>query len=89
MRSGAADGIGLDPAHRILERQALACDFGFAQGRLHAAQLGNQRRSRALIERTPLLAGGTGVQSGDGAGYERIVISHSGPVCRILSEPCT
>jgi hypothetical protein len=89
MGGGAADRIGLDPAHRILERQTLAGDLGFTQCGLHAAQLGNQRRPRAFIERTALLAGSTGIQSGDGAGYERVVISHPRPVCRILGKPCT
>lgn len=89
MRGGAADGIGLHPAHCILQRQTLACDLGFTQGGLHTAQLGNQRGSRTLIKRAPLLAGSTGIQSGNGTGYERVVISHPDPVCRILSEPCT
>ena len=88
MGGSAPGGIGLDPANRILKRKTFTRDLGFAQRGLHAAQLGDQRRPRTLIERTALLTGSTGVQSGYGAGYERVVISHPGPVCRILSEPC-
>ena len=80
MSSGTTGGVSLDPADRILKGKAFARYFGFAQGRLHAAQLRNQRRARALVKGTPLLAGSTGVQSGDGAGYERVVISHPFPV---------
>ena len=44
--------------------------------RLDAAQLRDQRGARPLIERTAALAGSTGIQSGDGAGNQRVVISH-------------
>ena len=74
--AGALGGLGFDLAHGLFQRQPLAGDFGFAQGRLHAAQLRDQRRARPLIKRTTALAGGTGVQSGNGAGDQRVVISH-------------
>jgi hypothetical protein len=89
MGSGAADRVGLDPAHGILKRQTLARDLGFAERGLHTAQLRNQRRPRALIERTAGFAGRAGVQRGDCASYERVIVSHPCPVCRILGEPCT
>lgn len=88
MRCGTPRGIGLDATNRVFKGQALARDLGFAQGRLHAAQLRDQRRSRTLVERTPAFAGGTGVQSGNGAGNQRVVISHPCPVCRILRKSC-
>ncbi len=75
--TGALGGFGLDLAHSLFERQPLAGDFGFAQRRLHAAQLRDQRRARPLIKRAAALAGGTGIQSGNGARDQRIVISHS------------
>ena len=67
--------FGLDLADRLFERKALARDVGFRQGRRHAAQLGDQRRARALVERTTVLAVVL-VETGDGAGYERVIISH-------------
>src|SRR5258705_8936471 len=73
---GALGGLGLDLAHGLFQRQSLTGDFGFAQRRLHAAQLRDQRSARPLVERAAALSGGTGVQSGDGAGDERVVISH-------------
>src|SRR5258705_5811769 len=73
---GALGGLGLDLAHGLFQRQPLTGDFGFAQRRLHAAQLRDQRSARPLVERAAALSGGTGVQSGDGAGDERVVISH-------------
>src|SRR5712671_5254539 len=73
---GALGGLGLDLAHGLFQRQPLAGDFGFAQRRLHAAQLRDQRGARPLIERAAAFSGGTGVQSGDGAGDQRVVISH-------------
>ena len=42
---------------------------------LHAAQLRDQRRARALIERTAVLAGVL-FEPGDGAGDERVVVGH-------------
>ncbi len=73
---GALGGLGLDLAHGFFQRQPLAGDFGFAQRRLDAAQLRDQRGARPLIKRAAALAGGTGVQSGNGAGDQRVVISH-------------
>src|SRR5712671_3140389 len=73
---GALGGLGLDLAHGLFQRQPLAGDFGFAQRRLHAAQLRDQRGARPLIERAAAFSGGTGVQSGNGAGDQRVVISH-------------
>src|SRR6267378_3379951 len=73
---GALGGLGLDLAHGLFQRQPLTGDFGFAQRRLHAAQLRDQRSARPLVERAAALSGGTGVQSGNGAGDERVVISH-------------
>ena len=72
----ALGGLGLDLAHGLFQRQPLAGNFGFAQRRLHAAQLPDQRLARPHIERAAALAGGTGVQSGNGAGNQRVVISH-------------
>ena len=45
--------------------------------RRHPAQLRDQRRARALIERAAVLAGVL-FETGDGAGDERIVVGHSG-----------
>src|SRR5712691_6029085 len=73
---GALGGLGLDLAHGLFQRQPLTGDFGFAQRRLHAAQLRDQRSARPLIERAAAFSGGTGVQSGNGAGDQRVVVSH-------------
>jgi hypothetical protein len=43
--------LGLDLAHRFLEREAFAGDIGLAQRRLDAAQLRDQRGARPLIQR--------------------------------------
>ena len=67
--------LSLDLADQLLEREALARDVGFRQGRRHAAQLGDQRRARALVERTAVLAVVL-LQTGDRAGYERVIIGH-------------
>jgi hypothetical protein len=74
--AGALGGLGFDLAHGLFQREALAGDLGLAQWRLHIAQLSDQRRARPLIERTTALAGGVGVQSGDSAGDQRVVIGH-------------
>ena len=74
--AGALGGLGFDLAHGLFQRQPLAGDFGFRQRRLHAAQLRDQRGARPLIERATALAGSTGIQSGDGAGDQRVVIGH-------------
>src|SRR6266699_5983798 len=74
--SGALGGLRLDRAHGLFQRQPLPGDFGFAQRRLHAAQLRDQRGARPLVERAAAFSGGTGVQSGNGAGDQRVVISH-------------
>ena len=52
--------------------------------RLNAAKLGDERRARPLVERTTALAGRTGVQSGDGAGDQRVVIGHINSTVRAL-----
>ena len=57
--------------------QPLARDLRFAQRRLHAAQLRHQRGARALVERAAGLAGVL-VETGDGAGDERVVVGHRG-----------
>ncbi|MEA2866357.1 MAG: hypothetical protein QOE39_1072, partial [Bradyrhizobium sp.] len=74
--AGALGGLGLDLAHGLFQRQPFAGYLGFALGGLDAAQLRDQRGAGPLIERTPALAGGTGVQSGNSAGDQRVVVSH-------------
>ncbi len=73
---GALGGLGLDLAHGFFQRQPLAGDLGFAERRLDAAQLRDQCGARPLIKRAAALAGSTGIQSGDGTGNQRVVISH-------------
>ena len=63
---------GLDPSAPGESRRAL---YERARAAL-IAQLRNQRRTRPLIQRTPALAGSTGVQAGDSTGNQRVVISH-------------
>lgn len=65
---------GLDPSAPGESRRAL---YERARAAL-IAQLRDQRGARALIKRAAALAGGTGVQSGDGACDQRVVISHLG-----------
>jgi len=57
---GALGGLGLDLAHGLFQRQPLPGDFGFAQRRLHAAQLRDQRGARPLIERAAAFSGALG-----------------------------
>ena len=83
--AGALGGFGFDLAHGLFQRQPLAGDFGFGKRRLHAAQLRDQRGAGPLIERTAALAGGTGVQAGDGACDQRVVISHIFSIMQIYS----
>src|SRR5258707_7093445 len=80
--AGALGGLGFDLAHGLFQRQPLAGDFGFGKRRLDAAQLRDQRGAGPLIERTAALAGGTGVQSGNGAGNQRVIISHNDSTMR-------
>ncbi|GAA3841156.1 hypothetical protein GCM10022626_04920 [[Pseudomonas] carboxydohydrogena] len=51
--SRAMSGFRLDLADGFFQRQALAGDLGFGEGRLHAAQLRDQRRAGTLIQGTP------------------------------------
>ena len=74
--AGALGGLGLDLAHGLFQRQPLAGDLGFAQRRFDAAQLRDQRGACPFIQRTAALAGSTGIQSGNGAGNQRVVVSH-------------
>src|SRR5690606_29485190 len=83
--AGALGRLGLDFAYRLFQSEPFAGDLRFAQRRLDAAKLGDQRRSRALVERTTALAGGAGVQAGDGAGNERVVVCHPRPVSLLFS----
>jgi len=48
--------FGLHLANRFLERQALAGNVRFVQRRRHPAQLRQQRRARAFVERAAILA---------------------------------
>src|SRR5439155_5307150 len=68
--------LGFDLAHGLFQRQPFAGDLGFGERRLHAAELRDQRRARPLVERATALAGSIGVQGGNSAGNQRIVISH-------------
>ena len=68
-------GVVLDPADRFLQRQPLARDVGFVERGLDAAQLGDQRAARALVQRTAVLAGVL-VEAGDGAGDQGVIVSH-------------
>ena len=53
----ALGGIGLDPADRFLQRQALTRDVAFRQRRIDAAQLGEKRRARAIVQNAAVLGG--------------------------------
>ena len=79
--AGALGGLRFHLADRLLERQPLAGDLGFAQRRIDATQLRDQGGAGPLIKRATALAGGIGVQSGDRAGDERVVISHFCLLC--------
>ena len=86
--SGALRGFSLHLSDGFLQRQTLARDLGLTESRLHTTQLGNQGRACPLIKRAPALAGGTGIQSGDSACYEGIVICHPYPVGGRSDWPC-
>ena len=83
--SRALGGFGFDLADGLFQRQPLAGDFGFVKRRLNAAQLRDQRGAGPLIERTAALAWGIGVQAGDGAGDQRVIISHFAQYLQRLS----
>ena len=74
--AGALGGFRFDLAYGLFQRQPLAGDFGFGKRRLNAAQLRDQRGASPLIERTAALAWSIGVQAGDGARDQRVIISH-------------
>jgi hypothetical protein len=74
--AGALGDLGFDLAHRLFQRQPVVGDVGLAERRIKPAQLRDQRRARPLIDFTPLTAGCIGVQGGNGAGNQRVVISH-------------
>jgi len=82
--AGALGGFRFDFAHGFFQRQPLAGDLGFGKRRLNTAELGNQRGTGPLIERTTAFAGGTGIQSGDGASDQRVVIGHINSTVRAL-----
>src|SRR5205814_6228119 len=72
--TSALSRLGLDLAYGLFERQPLPGDLGLAKRRFDTAQLRDQRGARPFIERAATLAGSTGVQSGDGAGNQRVVV---------------
>ncbi|BBZ97854.1 hypothetical protein F07S3_76870 [Bradyrhizobium diazoefficiens] len=74
--AGTLGGLRFDLADSLFQRQPFAGDLGFGERRLHAAQLCDQRRARPLIERATAFAGSVGIQGGNSAGDQRIVISH-------------
>src|SRR5207253_9179224 len=67
--------LGLHLADRFLEREPLARDVRLVERRRHPAQLRQQGRARALVERTAVLAAVL-FETGDGAGDERIIVGH-------------
>src|SRR5207302_690146 len=79
---GSWGGRGLDLADGLFQRQPFAGDLGFAHRRLYAAQLRDQRGAGPLIKRAAALAGGTGVQSGNGTRNQRVIISHNDSTMR-------
>ncbi len=80
--AGALGGLGFDLADGLFQRQPLAGNLGFGERRLHAAELRDQGRARPFIERAPAFAGSVGVQGGNSAGDQRIVISHFSSIIR-------
>ncbi|QCI63604.1 hypothetical protein E8M01_04735 [Phreatobacter stygius] len=74
--------VGLDLADRVFQRQPLARDVLFGKRRIHAAQLCNQGRSRAVIDRAACLASVLR-QSRDGPGDQGRVIGHCVMLCRL------
>src|SRR5438874_7753224 len=71
-----ADPIGFEFANGSLERQALLGDLGTGERRFMRAQLLEQRRPRASIQRTARFPG-VGVETGDHSSEELIIIAHS------------
>jgi len=73
--AGLARGVGLDLADRFFEPKPLPRDIGFRERRVHAAQLGDQRRAGPLVERAARLAGAF-AKPLDGTRYERLIVGH-------------
>ncbi len=84
--------LGLDFADRLFERQPLARDIALRQWRIDPAQLRDQRRPRALVERTTVFAVVL-LQTGDCARYQRIIVSHCSKLtrsaCRMPPNYCS
>ena len=74
----AARRFGFHLADRLLERQPLAGDVGFAQRRRHPAQLRDQGRARAVIQRPARLPRAL-LEPGHGFGDERVIVGHRFP----------
>src|SRR6185369_9127706 len=68
--------FGLNLADGLLEREALARDVRLAERRAYTPQLGDQRRARAFVERTPSVAG-VPFEARNGAGDQRVVVCHT------------
>ncbi len=74
----AARRFRLHLADRLLERQPLAGNVGFAERRRHPAQLRDQCRARPVVQGPTRLAGAL-VEPGHGLGDERVIIGHRVP----------
>jgi hypothetical protein len=70
-----ANGLGLDFADRVFERQALARNVRFGQRRFDTAQLCDQSRARPFVQCAASLAG-AGAKPVHGAGDERMIVGH-------------
>src|SRR5262249_10630778 len=67
--------FSLHLADRLLEREALAGDVGLLERRRHPAQLREQRRARAIVDRAAVIAGVL-FERADRAGDEGVIVGH-------------
>src|SRR5262249_13793201 len=67
--------FSLHLADRLLEREALAGDVGLLERGRHPAQLREQRRARAIVDRAAVIAGVL-FERADRAGDEGIIVGH-------------
>src|SRR5579872_2982593 len=69
-------GLSFNFAHRLLQRQLLARDFGFGEGRTDGAQLSELRNACALVNRPPAVARRRRIEALNSSSDQRIIVGH-------------
>jgi hypothetical protein len=77
IRARTLGGFAFDRTDRFFQRQPLARDFGFLKRRIDAAQLIDQRGTRAVVQRTAIFARVL-VETRDRTGNKGVIVRHPG-----------